>query len=548
MKKWLAFWLLFLVLPAFGVYFVRSESFCKADFVEKDGEIYVKISDLAKVGIGYISSKGYHYVVFKNNVLFLKENETVYNFSEKFPPPVVVSGEAYAPLKALKKFFSDWYYYESNGMMFFFEKLPSIQFVKRDGNTLYIKHTGVLLTEMFREEIRNGSLTLVVQPVEGLTPLASGNVDVSLENNSVRINVPLTEGLMPELDLTFGKGEITIKISSLKGLFGKMEIADGVLFERKVEDLGNGEKVIVSYLVMDPDKVALRPVLAKGGIGTLERIDEMVRRNGGLAGINANYFDPNSRLPIGLIVIDGKPYSTMFSRRPVFLITEENEVFIGRITVDVTISLKDTLFLVKGINTIAEGDVLLFTRDFSRPIPERNDRVYILIERNRVKGFGYKQRVEGEEMMVVISKKYELYLSGLNVGDPVRLGFQTDIPVKIKHAVEGGPLLLQNGSPLPDAREEKARYGGNIAYIKAPRTVVATKDKKVWFIVFEGYNHLTRGLTYDELVDFLMKRNFENAMCLDGGSSSTMVVGNNIIVKNVEGVPAVPVGILVWRR
>ncbi|MGQ9477166.1 MAG: phosphodiester glycosidase family protein [Candidatus Bipolaricaulia bacterium] len=59
----------------------------------------------------------------------------------------------------------------------------------------------------------------------------------------------------------------------------------------------------------------LRVAIPRDGLGKLERLEKMVAAQGGLGGINANFFDPRSLRPIGLLIQDGTVLSPPYGRR-----------------------------------------------------------------------------------------------------------------------------------------------------------------------------------------------------------------------------------------
>lgn len=88
----------------------------------------------------------------------------------------------------------------------------------------------------------------------------------------------------------------------------------------------------------------------------------------------------------------------------------------------------------------------------------------------------------------------------------------------MRDAVEFGPFLIVNGKP--------AEIKGNGGWGIAPRTVLAQrKDGIVLFLVIDGRNFgHSLGVDMNELISILTKYKAHNAVNLDGGGSSTLVV------------------------
>jgi exopolysaccharide biosynthesis protein len=98
------------------------------------------------------------------------------------------------------------------------------------------------------------------------------------------------------------------------------------------------------------------------------------------------------------------------------------------------------------------------------------------------------------------------------------------------HAALGaGPLLINRGKSLTETDLE----GFNKTLI-APRTAIGKrKDGLVWLIVVDGRQPVWsyEGVTLEELTEIFIARGAEYAINLDGGGSSIMVLGTEIVSK-----------------
>ena len=98
---------------------------------------------------------------------------------------------------------------------------------------------------------------------------------------------------------------------------------------------------------------------------------------------------------------------------------------------------------------------------------------------------------------------------------------------RIKEALSFSPALIVNG--------KSAKFKGTGGSGLNPRTVIAQrKDGIILFLVVNGYgNKLSwkgRGGVYvTDLITILERYNAYNAINMDGGSSTTMVIGNKLI-------------------
>ena len=103
---------------------------------------------------------------------------------------------------------------------------------------------------------------------------------------------------------------------------------------------------------------------------------------------------------------------------------------------------------------------------------------------------------------------------------------------KMKTAVGGGPVLLQNGA-VRITNEEERKFYGTAIHDKHPRTAMGyTKDNKLIVLVVEGRNPgIAEGATLIQLAQLFKDLNCQEALNLDGGGSSCMLVNGKETIK-----------------
>lgn len=104
------------------------------------------------------------------------------------------------------------------------------------------------------------------------------------------------------------------------------------------------------------------------------------------------------------------------------------------------------------------------------------------------------------------------------------------------NVVGGVPLLIKSGKKVQDYSPEKAR--STFLNERHARTAVCIKPDRTWewFVIShtktEDRAHVRRtveGFTIAELSDFLMEQHCQDAINLDGGGSSTLVIGDRVV-------------------
>ncbi len=104
----------------------------------------------------------------------------------------------------------------------------------------------------------------------------------------------------------------------------------------------------------------------------------------------------------------------------------------------------------------------------------------------------------------------------------------------VREALGGGPSLVSNGKVQVTADEE-VFFGTSIPKIH-PRTACGyTADGKLILLVVDGRQEASRGVDLQELALIMQQLGCVEALNLDGGGSSTLVAGGQLINRPVGG-------------
>lgn len=102
---------------------------------------------------------------------------------------------------------------------------------------------------------------------------------------------------------------------------------------------------------------------------------------------------------------------------------------------------------------------------------------------------------------------------------------------KMKTAIGGGPVLVQNGEVKISNNEER-KFAGKAKENPEPRTAIGyTTDNKLVILVCEGRSNTAAGLTLVQLAETLKKLGCVEALNLDGGGSSCMLVNGKETIR-----------------
>ena len=112
----------------------------------------------------------------------------------------------------------------------------------------------------------------------------------------------------------------------------------------------------------------------------------------------------------------------------------------------------------------------------------------------------------------------------------VYLGFSPDLR-RIEQVVGGGGRILEGGSLFSDSAIALERINPRFARDRHPRTFVAfdRDTTKLFLCTVDGRQANSIGMNFNEMGEFLKGIGCWNAINLDGGGSTTMVVEGNVV-------------------
>lgn len=100
-----------------------------------------------------------------------------------------------------------------------------------------------------------------------------------------------------------------------------------------------------------------------------------------------------------------------------------------------------------------------------------------------------------------------------------------DLPSFVTGVVGGRPMLVRAGLAVTSY---DCADTGAIACVRAPRTALGLSDdnRTLWLVVVDGWQAASVGMTAAELAAFLRDLGVRDAIALDGGGASAMVIAN----------------------
>lgn len=314
----------------------------------------------------------------------------------------------------------------------------------------------------------------------------------------------------------------------------------------------DGGRQTIHYLeISDWDQeYRLVPVLSGGKIGRGSQLTRLVQENFGVAGLNANFFDPGTYTPIGLIIKNGELLSRDWGSRAAVGIDYFGRLKFFRPDLDLFLRTSEGKIPVQGLNRPAgDDDLVVYTPEYGKKISLAGSSVCLELRNGNVltRSFTAPPSVGANRRVVVATGKQRSKLEGLREGDEAEFDWSMKpfIPM-LRGAVSAGPLLIKNGRNVLNLEEENFSHNGGLVQSRASRSVLATTGEgDLLFIVVAG-----AGVGLEALPGLLGKTGLgiENAIAFDGGSSAGMIYRDGVRIETVGGTRRIPVGLALIPR
>ncbi|MDR3592277.1 MAG: phosphodiester glycosidase family protein [Negativicutes bacterium] len=282
----------------------------------------------------------------------------------------------------------------------------------------------------------------------------------------------------------------------------------------------------------------LRPVLSNGAINGIESVAAMSFRSKAVAAVNGSYFAPSGEI-IGLLKIDGQIVSTPTLPRSAVGIMPDGRMIIDQVAYQGSVTMADGKAIdIDGVNRERGPNELILYNGAYGPRTGTNGYgvEYLLREDGTILSISQGNTALGPGMTVLSAHgEAAKTLRGLKVGDFVVVN-ETLGPVwdTTLHALGAGPMLVKDGSIYLTTKTEE--FGSDVAGGRAPRTALGlTKEGNLLLVVVDGRQATSAGLTLLELAMLMQELGAVDALNLDGGGSSEMVIANKVINKPSDG-------------
>lgn len=292
----------------------------------------------------------------------------------------------------------------------------------------------------------------------------------------------------------------------------------------------NGRPVRINVVEINQKlnpNLQINPQLSSSRLASKSTITTLARKNNSLVAINGTYFKPQTGVPLGTLMINGKIYTGPIYNRVAMGIFDEG-FDMARLELNAQVKSFKGNLKVDNINQprMLSTHVIVYTPEwgsFAPPSPKYGKQ--IAVENGKIVSIGTQTMPIPHNGYVIVGPDERL--SKLYRAKHVDFDIKT-IPNwdNVKHIISGGPYLVKNGEVFVDMTEQKLGAIGG----KNPRTAIGyTQDGNFIMVAVDGREGASVGLTLKELAWFMKSIGCINAMNLDGGGSTVMYVNGRVV-------------------
>lgn len=360
-----------------------------------------------------------------------------------------------------------------------------------------------------------------------------GNIRmVQGDNGNLQAIVELKQAVLHKVFTLTNPNRLVIDVTKFVEEKIQSEVAPGVSYT-SWRAFRSAAPMSAHILEVDPQAgFTLQPVLSNGQIKGLDSVSAMARSAQAVAAVNGSYFSLSGEI-IGLMKVNGTIVSTPELARTAFGVLPDHSLLMDQVAYHGYVQLPDgSKVPINGINRErGEDELIVYNGFYSDSTGTNNFGVEYIINDNSVMAVsGANTPLSANTVVLSAHGKAMKALAALKPGDPVKVSHALGEESwdKAVQAIGAGPRLVQNSSVFLTTKIEE--FGSDVAGGRAPRTAIGiTKQGHVLLVVVDGRQTGSVGMTLLELALFMQELGAVDAMNLDGGGSSEMVINDKIV-------------------
>ncbi len=389
---------------------------------------------------------------------------------------------------------------------------------------------------------------------------------VEVVNNQTIIHLHVPVGWSPQVSSLPNPNRLIIDIQPDAVVSRDITWAPGLRWRQQYVNLGQ-ERFPIVWLEVNPRDfgIKLKPIWANPNtlVGTAPLI-QTAKRYSAVAAINSGFFNRNNQLPLGAIRRDGQWLSSPILNRGAIAWNDAGQFYIGRLRLQETLigtnqsisntaktpplatpsrvenneSREQVQLPVVALNSgYIQNGIARYTSVWGATYtPLSDNETIIVVQNNQVINQLPGAKV-GPTSVLIPQNGYLLTLRGNAVSSASKLPIGSLVNItsvttpldfnSYPNIVGAGPLLVQNRQIVLDAKAEQFSH----AFIsqKAIRSAICTTATGNLLIAAVHNRVSGAGPTLAEHAQLMQRLGCVNALNLDGGSSTSLYLGGELL-------------------
>ncbi|WP_242411883.1 phosphodiester glycosidase family protein [Cyanobacterium sp. IPPAS B-1200] len=371
-------------------------------------------------------------------------------------------------------------------------------------------------------------------------PVSGALFRVETNNNAtlVHINIPAGHNLKVNSsapNILFAELSPTAKVQK------NISWSNDLSWQDTYVRLSNGETFFVSMLKanLQRSELSLRPIVTNNStmIGTAP-LRTMAQGQGAIAAINGGFFNRNNQLPLGAIRNNQNWQSAPILNRGVLAWNDAGNFQISRLRLQETIinSTGDRLVSDYINSGYVQTGVSRYTRSWGNSYTSlSNNETIIVVEGDRIRdkvniaqAGANPITIPANGYLIVVRNSPQL-VSNFNQGQQLQITSSTTPPTmaNFPHMLGAGPVLINNRQIVLNGEAEGFTNAFNQQ--RASRSGVAIDNQGNIMFVAAHQRIGGPGPSLQEFAQILLQLGAKDALNLDGGSSTQIYLGGEII-------------------
>ncbi len=361
---------------------------------------------------------------------------------------------------------------------------------------------------------------------------------VKSDGRQTQLEISLPEFLHPQVSTVTNPPRLVIDLRPDPLLPKQISWWEGVDWKEDYIPLGDS-LFAVTWLEIDPRRVNLKPIWSNTQqLEGIARLKDTARENQVEIAINGGFFNRNTQLPLGALKREGQWYSSPILSRGAISWDNQGSFMMDRLRYQETLytNTGQTFFLQALNSGYVQAGIARYTPEWGMTYTPLTDEETILIVQNqRVQEIETTTLAQNQRLPIP-NNGYLLTIRGkpelrgvFSVGTSLQVQAQT-IPASFAsypHLLAAGPLLIKNGQRVLNAAGEN--FSKAFIEQKAQRSAIALTQGGKLLLVAMGDGVGRPGPTLEEATRILERLGAIEALNLDGGSSTSVYLGGEII-------------------